>query len=201
MIYEANFLHDLGLDTKAPCVSLKIIIDRFQIDRLARTCFRGKDLALAGNFALWNDFWDMMQDEVVEDELLCEALEVVEDLQQSGKTYKRGHRFTFDHDVEVGWSSTLPISELNGSPATEPFMPNKSTQAVRVADKHVLAPSTKAITIMFDVKVDDRADGWVIFVKTIYPGEPVQLGYEAAPKVIDPSEAVFFDWEHPGEPI
>jgi hypothetical protein len=199
--YAADFLCELGLDTEAPCVPLKIITDRFQTERMEQTCFRGKDLALAGNFALWNDFWEMLQDEIVEDELLCEALEIIEDLQRSGETCKRGYRFTFEHDMDIGWSSAVPIGDMKGNPRTEPFSPNRWTRAVRVTDEHTLAPSTKMITMAFDIKVDDRADGWVVFVKTIYPGESVQLGYEETPKDIDPSEVVFFDWDHPGEPI
>jgi hypothetical protein len=73
----------------------------------------------------------------------------------------------------------------------------------------VLAPLTKLITIVCtisranptDFKPNTKPVTWKATIHSLYPGPHVQLGWKEEHRIIQPEQAVFFRFDHPGELI
>lgn len=157
-----------NLPDGAPCA---IVMRAKTVQRLAQTCFRGKDRPLSGNFARWDNFREMLEDRLVHNAIVADILKNVED---SGDMLEAKHfRLTFCHVANgIGWSSTTRHDFE--SAATEEFRPNRCSTARRVPlhRKDIEAPLTDRITLVYELKFE-RSVGWVAVVHTIYPGEDV----------------------------
>lgn len=196
-LFTEKELDELDLNTDAPLVPFLLIVGNFQENRLRQTCFRGINLRRAGNFCFASKFEDILDESM---EVIAEdILEVIQDMMRLGEPYRDSHRLTIDYEEPIGWKSTVPLSALPDSVKLKTFEPNLSTQAMRVADERVLAPSSRTLTIIFEFVF--LKDGWKAIVKTVYPGEFVQMGFRDHERIIDPSEAVFFNWNHEGVPL
>ena len=198
--YSIQALQQLQLVTHAPIVPLVVVLEQFNVNRLANSCFRGNSSPLAGNFMHWDSFPSFLGDEIVEVELIEEGLEIIEEMTAANETQRRNIHISIDHEKFVGWTSAVSREDLHLSEPLEleQFEPNKNTTAHKVQDHSILAPLTKELTIAFDVQYFNG--NWQIIVQTIYPGMDIQLGTDPSNKLVfDPNEIVFFDWEHPGE--
>lgn len=200
--YSIQVLQKIQLNTDAPLVPLVIILEQFHVNRLANSCFRDNNLPLAGNFIHWDSFPELLGDEIVEVELIEEGLEIIEEMLAANETARRNNRITIEHEEFVGWASAVSRKDLltHEPLELELFDPNKNTTVYKIQSGSVPAPLTKELTIVFDVQYYNG--DWQIIVQTVYPGIDVPLGTDPNNKlIIDPNEIVFFDWEHPGEPL
>ncbi|MCX6715375.1 MAG: hypothetical protein NTX72_06225 [Candidatus Uhrbacteria bacterium] len=188
------------LKASIPLMPFTIVLPQKQEGRLNTTCFRGRGKPLSGNFHLWESLKNLLADTLVREQLFGEILEMITELKAEGKQ-NPNHRITIDHTHLIGWSSTCPISELPEGTEVAFFAPNDYTEAYKVTDKAVLAKPTKQITFALGFSDPEGKDKWLVKVQTIYPGENVPMGWRHSPRSIPATEAVFFDWTHPGEPI
>jgi hypothetical protein len=116
--------------------------------------------------------------------------------------------FTFDYPEFVGWASTVPQHQLPSSTALEMFHPNPHTIAMAVKPgQPVVAPPTKQITLICTITTlkpgevesrDSLSIDWKVTIHSLYPGYEVQLGWKQEPRIIQPEQAVFFRFDHPG---
>lgn len=191
---------DQNFDTTAPIVPLCIVMDTYHVNRLARTCFRGKDLKKAGNFCRWNSIREFICDDEVQDQLFPELLESIQEM-STRPLERRTYTLSIELENPVGWSATLPSSMLPADALFVPFHPNEYTDAFLLEDHAFKAPLTHEITIVCEIDYFANRNFWVVAIKTIYPGESVQLGFakNKKTKFIPASEAVFLDFDRDGE--
>jgi hypothetical protein len=158
------------------------------VDRLKTTCFRGRDLKLAGNFRLWESVEEVMRGQVRND-LVDDALE----LWQIGDFGT--HSLRLEMSIEVGWESTAPKNDFHID-ELEWFEPNKHSCAKRVRLNRIkrLAPLSRDLTIVYQLE-DQRGEPKVT-IWSMYPG--VDIG-ELDGDITKRESRVFFDWNHRGE--
>ena len=172
-----------------------VIVPKKQIRRMQTTCFRGTELARAGNFFAYHDIGELMRDRT-----LFTAL--VEDIEENYEEHGIVVGAQYSCEVEmsrlVGWSST--DSAINYPlDALEIFRPNKRSEALRVKSDHAhyKAPKTVLITTIYTIAIDERGDNdFIVFVHSIYPGKDIG---ELKGDVSGRENVVFFDWNHPGD--
>lgn len=166
-------------------------------DRLATTCFRGRDKALAGNFSRYDRYRDFILDMEVSVRLTKTVYKAI--LERPGKD-KFNLRSSIELPMYVGWSSTADLS-LFQPHELEPFELNSRVTAWRVKDRTIDAPLTKTITFAMCFRRDDHV--WRVSFHTIYPGKDVGrlVPLNGARDISERSHQAFFGWDHPGEPI
>lgn len=167
-----------------------IILARYNTEqRLEKTCFRGLDLALAGNFCKWRSLTMVLANPLVMHEFLCE----LDDLW--GKRDFGTHSLKITTDKVVGWESTASINNYDQE-SLEPFSLNGKVRGLRVklSHKDLLAPQTCELTIIFEFKAE--GGDAVCVIHSIYPGHDIG---ELDGDVTKREGRVFFDWSHPGE--
>ncbi len=163
------------------------VVDKKRSERFNRTCFRDQK-PLAGNFALWSSFLEMM-----EDERLC-ALLIGEINQMRIKCSVSGSwRLTLDYGRNVGWPAVILVHDLPGCTAVKTIMYRKGANAKGVNDPRFVAPASPLITFVFDVRQTPRKH-IVARVKTLYPGN-VHVS-----RVLS-RQAVILNWECQGSPL
>ena len=169
-------------------VEVAIIVRGDAEDRLARKCFRGTSLKLAGNFSRWHSAQDLFQDPVVLEQFLDDihGLWVKEDFAT--------HSFTAVHPEMVGWESTAPLENYKAEDL-EQFDLNRRSWGLRVKSSctNLFAPQTNEITLVFEFKIEGSKP--VAVVHSIYPGRDMGELYG---DMTDREKRVFFDWNHPG---
>jgi hypothetical protein len=152
--------------TNPTLVNLSLICPEDTERRLKRTCFRGRNQKLAGNFMLWESVKAVFTGSV-----LNKLTEDVVEQWELGKFFT--HSITFEMPLFVGWESTIN-KELCSEAALEEFFPNKKSRALRVRPDYteLLAPLTKDITIVYQLlrKNDETAK---IIVWSMYPGTDI----------------------------
>ena len=156
-------------------------------ERLQKTCFRGRDQKLAGNFKLWESIEDMFKGSVL-NELTGDAWE------QWAASDFGTHSLSFEMTIEVGWESTID-QHMCQMDELEAFYPNKRSSALRIRPNSTerLAPLTRDVTIVYQLE-DQRGEAKVT-IWSIYPG--VDIG-ELDGNITEREIRVFFDWDHPG---
>ena len=157
--------------------------------RLSKTCFRGKNKKLAGNFLQWESVEKVLNDSWVRAELAKEILSLVK--AQDFAT----HSITIVHGMDVGWDSTDSV-ELFSDDELEVFEPNRASTAHKVSLPSRLnrkAPLTNEVTFIFELDLlqgKPRAE-----IKSLYPGTDIG---ELVGDITERENRVFYDWDHPG---
>lgn len=170
-------------------VRLKIIVQNHAEERMEKTCFRGSNLALAGNFINWRSSFDVFAAPTVLEKFIKGSCNNGNDMEED----------TFSCTIElqdfVGWESTAEESRFESS-NLELFELNSHSTALRVTAKsgQFKAPKTKLVTFVYSM-IRDR-NYWTIFISSIYPGEDIG---ELDGDVTTREGRVFFSWTHPGE--
>lgn len=177
--------------------SAAIIVPLLTEKRLSTTCFRGTSLACAGNFMRWNSALGLFKDSMVQEHFLADMFDVrSEHRLRKHKSYS----VTVVHTTPVGWESTAPLEHYTGNDVEE-FQPTYTDKwwgmRVKTDRTRLLTPHTNEITIVYAFKIDDR-DKAIAVVYSIYPGSDIG---ELKGDVTEREKRVFFDWDHPGEPI
>jgi hypothetical protein len=170
-------------------IEVLIIVRRPTEERLRTKCFRGKHVALAGNFCLWDSVESLFHDPIVIEQFL-------EELHEAWTQRDLGtHSQSITHEVVVGWDSTDPL-ENYAPDDLEPFNPNRRSQGLRVKlDRtDLFAPKTQLLTLVYEFKSEDGNP--VAVVHSIYPG--IDIG-ELDGDVTLREQRVFLDWTHQGE--
>lgn len=178
------------------------------LDRLANTCFRGRDSPLAGNFCRFDTADELLADPEFAGQLAEQIRRIVRDA-DDGNRRGISARLTIYFDKAVGWASTALKTEFDLETETDEYCPNEYTVVRRVkrslADEHP-APATFDITL--SVWLTESAKGWRCTVHSIYPGP--DIGPLSPPKhmrggppldITKTEHMVMFDWNHPGKPI
>ncbi len=188
---------------------ITVIVGRETELRLHGTCFRGKDVARAGNFARWENSRDLFDDDRFRDLLFGTIARKMSE----PDFCPSGFAATLAYQKTVGWSSTMPRRvEGTGPNVCEPYRPNKHTTTMRVRTDRtdILAPKTMLVSLSMSQKRGRDPDGErILLVHTIYPGTWIgplhqQPGEPITNGVVDLTAArdiVFFDWNHPGHPL
>lgn len=175
--------------TNPTSANLLLICPENTEQRLKKTCFRGRDQKLAGNFKLWESVKAVFTGSVLN--------KLTEDAVEQWKLGKFvTHSITFEMPIHVGWESTIS-KELCSEATLEEFFPNKKSRALRVRpdSTELLAPLTKDITIVYQlVKKNDSAAKVIVW--SMYPGTDIGELYG---DVTEREGRVFIDWNHPGE--
>jgi len=156
--------------------------------RLAGTCFRGPAHKVGGNFHRWHSVEELLADRNVFT-AFCE--DVSERIQQDDF---QTHSLCVEYRFPVGWASTAPRKNYLRRDL-EKFHPNRRSSAfrVRLSRTNLLVPETMNLTLVYELKKDDRGIAAVIY--SIYPGDDIGELYEDITKR---EKIVFFDWNHPG---
>ncbi|MCR4256399.1 MAG: hypothetical protein NUW08_01705 [Candidatus Uhrbacteria bacterium] len=103
-------------DAIGPGVGLKVIIPDEVAKTLRETCFRGKEVARAGNSSRWDG-----SEEMLRDPLFLERFRevVVQAIRENGPGVPQGFReivsIQFEPDVAVGWLPAAPRDKINGA--------------------------------------------------------------------------------------
>ena len=165
-----------------------IVVRRDTELRLRKTCFRGKDEKLAGNFSAYGDCMELFIDPKIVAGLMSDAT--------IGLALGDTTRSVFiPAGKQVGWEGTDCLANYVDEDL-EPFSPNHKSRAFRVkTDLTTLtAPRTDLVTIVYEVK--NEGHQIAIVVHSIYPG--LDIG-ELDGDVTERESRVFFDLNHPGE--
>lgn len=165
---------------------LYVSIPRKQIQRMSKTCFRGKSYALAGNFSLWGTAKEFLKDEEV-------VMLLREQFQEDFLQKKSGTcSCTIELENPVGWSSTLEQSECAGTDLALETRPlNNRATATFVANLE--APVTYHITVKYKIESADETAKVTIY--SLYPGRDVG---ELEGNVSAREDVYFLDWDTPG---
>lgn len=163
--------------------------------RLATTCFR-PGARKAGNFRLWQRVEDIIQDPAVERLLIAEIQRIIKE-DTVEKTGGGTWSFTLECPDWIGWTSSVPLRNLQRDIALTEFKPNRHTRAAIVADKSVPSPRTKLVTFVCN-SMKPADEDWIVIIQSLYPGPDVPLGEFRNPRIIEATEAVFFSWDNPG---
>ena len=168
-----------------------LIIARSQtLERLSRTCFRGTNRKLAGNFSLWRNLEEMFMEPFIREQLLSDILASAD-----ASTKNRTFSITIYCSEEVGWSSTDTLSRYHNI-VLEPFEPNRNSRALRVKANRTdhLAPRTQEVTIVYELRFEEE-NGWVAVIHSVYPGHDIG---NLRGDITARENRIFFDWNHPG---
>ena len=165
-------------------------------DWLRKTCFRGKDLAFAGN-TRWNSFGQMMQDDDVFERFAANCREVARDA-----TENVDESFEIIHPKQcVGWESTAARDRFSQTQ----LEPRKRDQKWRgewvrhAANLHASLTNVLTFACTFTHFVRERElTQWSVVIRTIYPGR--DMG-ELEGDVTAREGRVFYDRTFPGEPL
>ena len=198
---KTNFAEIPGLDPKIPQIPFLLILNAYTVTQLQTKCFRGSDLRKAGKFIEWRSIEAILRDPLMLGELITEILEQIDRMLKENVHFETGYTLTIEHDKPIGWSSTtLPGTFIPTDAVLERFKVDHWTRAMRFtpAKTHMHAPLTKNVTFELDFHLKPRM-GWLVSIRSIYPGDMLEKGGYNRPITIDPKELVFFDWNHPGE--
>jgi len=169
-----------------------IVVRRQTKERLAKTCFRGTDKPLAGNFSIWNDIYDLFANPTVIQDFIHDADEAVRE--QSWGT----NSVSIKLDSPVGWAGTDDVARYRLEDL-ESFQPNRRSCALRVRQDRLdlKAPQTDLLTIVYELRheQDFKESRIILIVHSVYPGHDIgELGGDITFR----EKCVFFDWSHPG---
>ncbi len=167
-----------------------IIMRQSTRERLAQTCFRGYEYRLAGNFYSFNSAFELFRNKNIVDGL-------VEDAKKAIEANAPVNSFSIDCEARIGWAST-EILEKYPPEALERFNLNRKSTALRVKldRKDLMAPWTQVVTVIYEIRPEDKIVALVIH--SAYPGEDVG---ELLGDVTLREGRVFFDWNHPGDSL
>lgn len=191
------------IETKLPDGSPALILMRQTTEeRLSRTCFRGREVARAGNFSAWDGANHLFGTAHVRKTLLESVQRAVNKDDFADGTFSIEVSFA----APIGWASTTNCvrtafgswspGEAADPRLVETFAPNRRSQALRIKLERtdVKAPLTSIATLVCQLKFElDR--GWVIIVHSCYPGRDVG---KLDGDITERERVVFFDWSHPG---
>ncbi len=190
------FSHILNLVVDDLRVHLRVEED--VLEKLNRTCFRGRDVLRAGNFFKWQNFEQFFIDmeEDIEDSLVDTFIAL---LSENPKMVTGRDSVEIDDLGLVGWSVTDDISHYNERTELAPFFLNhakpKRGHALLVANRKRLAPLTSTVTLVFKIRRERLR--WMVRVISIYAGPSVGDHYG---EVTEREKRVFFNFSHPGQP-
>lgn len=160
-------------------------------ERLFKHHFRGRGKRLAGNFCAFEKCFDLFRRNppwiasFVSD--ARQALD--EDYEEAG--------YSFDWGSTVGWAGAAQIERFSND-QIERFRPNRHSYAMRVRKNRtdILAPLTSIVTIVYEIQVERHQV--TLLIRSIYPGKDIG---EITGNITNRERIVFFDWDHPGEPL
>ncbi len=170
-----------------------IILREYTRRRMLGTCFRGVDKMLAGNFCLWHNHHAMLY----YNHFLNSG--IVADAREAYKDGARTSGFSVDYRETVGWSSTDDLSKYRNGTLEEFKLGSRSNAhglRIKKSCNHIKAPKTNLITFVYELKREPSQ--FTIIINSIYPGPDIG---ELEGDVSTREEVVFFDWNHPGEPL
>lgn len=175
-------------------LDVHVLISDHVWTRLSGTCFRGKHKALSGNFCRWVNHNEMFDPN---DKFILD--QIVEDAKVAIEKHSRNNSFSIQFKDWIGWSGT-DDRILYANICLEPFAINRKATGYRIRTdrKDILAPKTKILTIIYEVKYDPEKGRINLIIWSMYPGPDIG---ELVGDVSDREKIVFFDWNHPGEPI
>ncbi len=169
-----------------------IVIRNFAWRRLASTCFRGIKKKRAGNFCLWYNPHKMFSD--------CPYLasEIVDDAREAWSKESKTSSMPVECREIIGWSSTDNLSKYQQNGCLESFSLGNNARGLRIKKnrRDILAPKTSVITLIYELKREQNQ--FVIVIHSMYPGPDIG---ELVGDVSEREKVVFFDWNHPGEPL
>ncbi|MFH1405486.1 MAG: hypothetical protein ABIH21_05360 [Patescibacteria group bacterium] len=178
--------------------AIHLIVPHNTCERLSKTCFRGQE-ALSGNFSQFASAEDVLDDSQVRGKLKVAIEEVLERMNYEGFDDNR-FRITIQMREPIGWSSTAPV--FSGCNLEQRNL-NPGATALFVTNADILAPVTNLITFAGELRMEsdwnmDKPHEVFVFVRIMYPGANVGM---LVGDVSEREGVVFFDWNHPGEPI
>ncbi len=161
--------------------------------RLTGTCFRGKSKALAGNFCRWVNYNEMFDPN---DRFILD--QIINDAEVAVKKGCKKNSFSIQFEDWIGWSST-DDRMVHENYRLEHFKINRRASGFRIRPdrKDVLAPKTRILTIIYEVKYEYENGRITLIIRSMYPGPDIG---ELVGDVSEREKFVFFGWNHPGEP-
>ena len=177
----------------------KVKLPTSQVKRLSRTCFRNKE-PLAGNFALWGTFDEMMNDPIIA-EMLTNELAAIDFTTHNESS---NVRVQLEYPNYVGWSSVCPIKGVSTSDLERFELSGEgkyARHAWQFKDKTQKAPQTRFITIVLHVNRRHKKDLPLISgtIQTMYPGRDLgPLRGDQDGNVSRNLGVAFYDWQNPG---
>lgn len=161
--------------------------------RLRDTCFRGQNVHKAGNFIRWTSIRDMLRnDHFVYRNLLAE-------IDAAWTTTGAGtYSFTISHSAMIGWETTQPLENFKPEDLRVFRLARRGhAMAVKPERTELLAPQTKEVTFVYQLKHDDQMKGrLLVLIRSLYPGKDVGA---LRGDVSQRTQRAFFDFNHPGE--
>jgi hypothetical protein len=166
-----------------------VIVRHDTESRLAKTCFRGPHLKVAGNFSSWANCGELFKNRFIVSELVNDAREAL-------RVNERTNSVTIALENLCGWSGTDGLGKYNHR-ALERFEPNRRSFAwrVRTHRRDLLAPRTHILTVVYELKEEADKDQIAVIVHSIYPGSDIG---ELVGDITQREKRIFFDWNHPG---
>lgn len=224
-----RWFDDIEFFTKLPDGAPCHISMRWQTQRrLSDTCFRGGDKEVAGNFAFWHSFQEMLADEVFLDAFLADILDVIEysdvddpdecpdDNEPDDERWNGGrnstHRLTIEYPEDVGWDSAVNSldSGLDGhwcpkcrrpdSRLVEWFNPNYRKDATALRVRLNRKDVLAPLTDCITLVYQIKFESGIGWKVIVHTVYP---GDDIGPlrgNISNREGIVMFDFKHPGEP-
>ncbi|MCK9360898.1 hypothetical protein M0Q28_01580 [Patescibacteria group bacterium] len=188
-------------------ISTKLIIPSEVVKALRTTCFRGKELARAGNSCRYNTPEEMVEDPLFLEPFCENALEAIREywpLMLAG--FREVVPFQFAPDTAIGWLPAVEREKVNGAKLHLAKIGEKAQgMMVAVSDVAHPAPRTNLFHLDLAYKVDfnNRSE---IAIRILGMGIGQDLGLLEGDVIrpfhvngeIEPRQLVFFRPDHVG---
>jgi len=175
---------------------------------LHEMALRGNEQPLAGSFMHFANWDELMSTDLF-------RTFVIETIARKIERLGSGHHSVeVDIGTPIGWATVASVEKLSQvcthiskswlrslTPYTERLPIGKSNQrGLFVRDRLIPAPATTLVTAFFTAT--RSSDGvWTVWLNTVRPGPDLGPLSQLDQRSLDYGHPLFFDWNHPGEPI
>lgn len=176
-------------------VPLVLTIAPERVEKLNKQHFKGKGVAVASNFHVWNSLHACVSDPVVQTFLETSAQRLLDADQHSGEFQC--------HEVmpypRCGWVGAASLRQFKGRDLRlDTLSSGAKVFRVRHGRNTVLAPVAHELTFSFRLNIEPDNRSWILILFSVAPG-PYIGRHEGF--ISQEHGVAFFHWDHPGEPM
>jgi len=176
-------------------LTAKLVLPSWCREALEKRCFRGVDIAAAGNFNRWSNFIDMIYDRRFTDPLMEIVQDIIEE-READLDQGFTEAFTVPFIEPVGWTSILPVDLLSIEDLRQ-METEARWSALFVVNESVLAPQTSLVSMTLKICRDNlgHAD-FACLVKDLRPGPLPNARFRG--DMTEKTGYAWFNLRHPG---
>jgi len=176
-------------------LTAKLVLPSWCREALEKRCFRGVDIAEAGNFNRWSNFIDMIYDRKFTDPLMEIVQDIIEE-READLDQGFTEAFTVPFTEPVGWTSILPADLLPNEDLRQTET-GARWSALFVVNQAVLAPQTSLVSMTLKICRDNlKHVDIACLVKDLRPGPLPNARFRG--DMTEKTGYAWFDLHHPG---